>query len=326
MLFRRAGIDLSERTLIYRTEAEARAIALRLLDEGHRIAAAYPFPSGLLPEAGQVVPTALYERLNRKDGLADLVPPEHLAQRSILSIEEAAALPFTAPVFVKHAGPEPTGWGFAVRQCLTGAELRGAVADLAQMGVRTVAVETAEDVLRCWCVCMVIADDGVEVPGAAMQLFSAAGRQSGSLIDPAQAPPDRVLEIAAHAGRVAQAMGYRGPAGMDIGLTRDGRIIAFDPNFRLNSSTAQVLLHQSAADRTGAGVSLSFNLSTTLPMAEALERLAGPVSESIFIPTRLGDAAELPTADGLSLITGFVMGETAERAKAATEALARQLA
>lgn len=320
-LFRRAGYDLSERTLVYQTEAEAQQIAQDLVRDGYRIAAAYPFPPGQFADSGLVVPPALWAQLNRKDRLADLVPSAHLPRRQILSIDAAQDLSFAGPVFVKHAGPEPTGWGFAVRACRTAAEMRGALAELQRVGVRTVVVEAAEDILRCWCVCIVISEEAVEVPGAALQTFSEAGRQSGSLIDPEQAPPDTVLAVAAQAGRVAQRMGYRGPAGMDIGLARDGRVIAFDPNFRLNSSSAQVLLHQGAVGRAGSAVSLSVNLAVPLPMAEALVRLEGPVSDGSFIPTRLGDAALLPVAEGLSRITGFVLGETVERAEAASASL-----
>ena len=92
-------------------------------------------------------------------------------------------------------------------------------------------------------------------------------------------------------------------------------MIVFAPTFRFPSSTAQVMLHDSAVTRTGLGVSVSFNEQSALSMAEMLARITGPVADGWFVPTRLLDQAYLSAAEGKNLCTGFVMGRTRAQAQ-----------
>jgi hypothetical protein len=158
--------------------------------------------------------------------------------------------------------------------------------------------------------------------GAAEQMFDAPGKQAGSVVDPETPLPAAGIRLAVEAGNKAAEMGFRGIAGLDIGATPEGRMIAFDPNFRFNSSTQQALLHEPAARRSGLSCSLSFNRPVPLPFAEVARLTAGPIAEEWFVPTRLFDGALCPAAEGKSICTGIVLG--ADRRDA--EARGRQLA
>src|SRR5690606_29582511 len=94
--------------------------------------------------------------------------------------------------------------------------------------------------------------------GGAEQLFSVPGKQSGSIVDPQHPFPPEARELALQVGESARRMGFRGIAGLDIGRATDGRFILFDPNFRVASSSVQLLFHDAASARSGLPVSQSF--------------------------------------------------------------------
>jgi hypothetical protein len=64
-----------------------------------------------------------------------------------------------------------------------------------------------------------IDEAGVRYLGAAEQLFSSPARQSGSMIDDDDPFPKEGVKVAITVGENARTMGFRGPAGMDIGVT-----------------------------------------------------------------------------------------------------------
>lgn len=99
-------------------------------------------------------------------------------------------------------------------------------------------------------------------------------------------------------------------AGFDLGLTTQGRPYVFDLNFRVVSSTVQLLLHPSAVERVGASVSESWHELTKGPVADALAALEPFGLSGLFVPCRLWDAT--PESNGCSMLTGFVVGNSAE--------------
>jgi len=90
----------------------------------------------------------------------------------------------------------------------------------------------------------------------------------------------------------------------------------FDPNFRINACTGQVLLHPAASARSGLGVSRSFHLTSHLGADELMRRLAGCIADGWLVPTRVIDGRWLGTEAPPAACTGFVLGETREEAAA----------
>ncbi len=121
--------------------------------------------------------------------------------------------------------------------------------------------------------------------------------------------------------KAARAAGFRGIAGLDMGQTDTGRIVVFDPNCRITSSTVQTLFTPAASRRSGLPISLSAEIATPRPMTDIIARLCGPVTEGLFLPTRLLDAALLPAAGGRSRVTGFTLGRDRRAAAAAQDRL-----
>ncbi|MEN6542420.1 hypothetical protein [Parvibaculum sp.] len=319
-----AGLKVAEDLRRYESGNEAEKHADSLIAEGYRLMSPYPLPKGRYSNDAQLVPPSLWADLNSKERLGTLVDAAHLPRRQVMQIDEAAACPPATPLWLKAAGNEATGWGYAVRYCSDAASFDRALSDLRKLGSSDrVIVEEDVPVGRSWCTSIVVQADRTLYAGSAEQIFSEPGHQSGSLIDPMHPMPDPDFAIAV--GEAARTRGFVGVAGLDVGQTPDGRMVLFDPNFRFNSSTAQVLLHPAAAARSGLPVSLSVNLTTKLSMSEIARRLAGPIAELWFVPTRLVDAAWLTAADGHSIVTGFVLAGSRDQAFTAQAAIAAML-
>lgn len=309
-----AGLQLDEDMHRYETGEEAEAFADDLIAKGKRLFWPYPLREGRFGDDAHLVSPALYAELNSKENLPALAPGDALAARHILSVAALDDSLAQRPAYLKAAGLAATGWGYAVRYVDSDADIAAARADFEAQGVNRVLVEEAVDVVTCWCASLGVVDSGATYLGAAEQTFSAPAKQSGSVIDPGRGLPDEGIALAATIAEAARRKGFRGICGFDIGLSRDGGLYVFDPNFRFNSSTPQAMLHAAAAQRSGLGVSFSFSERSTNPMTETIARLKGPISDGWFVPTRLLDHALLPAAEGASLITGFVLGQTQDAA------------
>lgn len=308
-LFEQAGIEVAERMRVFDTADQAERCADLLIADNQRLFWPYPLREGRFADADNIVSPQVWAELNAKDRLSELVPAPYLAQRRVMPLDQLCEIGFEAPVYVKAGGLAPVGAGYAVRHCTNEVELRAA-ADwfAAQGGIDTVIVEAALEIEHCWCANIAISDEGVIFLGAAEQVFSAPGRQSGSIIDPENAFPERGRTLVLLIGEAARKRGFRGVAALDTGLTSDGRLIVFDPNFRINACSAQVLWHASAAERAGLHTSASVQVSTPASFQAAATALEAPIAEGWFIPTRVFDAAAHPLCDGKSIFTGMVLG------------------
>lgn len=322
-IYRRAGIEVKEETLIYRTPEDADAFADALIAQGKRLFSPYPLPADRFPDKGLLVPPTLWRFLNAKINLDAIVPPEFLPERETLSCKELASFEPPRPLFLKAAGDDATGWGYAVHPCHDRVTFDNARRWFAEHrdSVSDVLVEEWADVSICWCAGIAISDNDTLCFGGAEQIFSSPAKQSGSIIDPEYIFPEEGRSLAVQVGETARRLGYRGIAGLDIGLRNDGRLIVFDPNFRVNSSTAQLLFHDSAVTRTGHSVTCSFNAEPSCAYSKLAVRLEAPIWDGWFVPTRLFNGEKHPLSMGKHLVTGFVLGHNRIESEDAAKSL-----
>ncbi len=322
-----AGLEVAEDMLVYETAEQALMFARGLVSQGRRLFHIYPLPEKTHPVGAHLVPPSLWRKLNAKENLGQIVDPANLANRQVATAEELLAREVTGPVWLKLAGERTTGAGFAVRHCANSESYQSAIKELQVLdpGQRLIA-EDDIPVTHCWCANLFVGEDAVTYLGSALQTFSSPGHQTGSLIDPVHPLPEAGAALAIAAGEVARKLGYVGPAGLDIGRTREGKLFVFDPNFRINASLSQVILHATVALRAGLPASLSVGLASSLPVTEILDRLRGPVRDLWFMPQRVIDATLLPAAGGQSRVTGFVLAGTAEELPGRQRALEQMLA
>lgn len=329
--FEQCGVQLDERLAsglvnTYATEEQAYALASGLADAGYRLAGPYPIPADRIPPGAALVPNDLYGWLNDKANLAELVAPVDarlLPPFVLLDPDDTAGLldAFgSEAVFVKACVAGACGSGVDIRYCVDEAARRAAIAWLAGGPPHhAVRVERALDLRTGWGMTVAVLDDTVAYVGSAMQLIERPGEQCGSRVDPACQPPVELVEASVAVADDARRRGYRGVAGFDVAVTTAGAPVMFDLNFRMVSSTPQLLLHESATGRVGTAVSDSFDASVDGPLEAALERLTPFGERGEFVPIRLWEASE--ASDNISLITGMVVGDT----PAHTTSLAHQL-
>jgi len=320
-LFAAAGIIVNEQMHIYTTGDEARRHAQALSMQGKKLFWPYPLPADLYPESAHLVPPDIYRFLNAKQHLGKLVPQQYLAHQQCLDHAALTTFASADPVCLKAGGDAATGWGYAVFPCPDQDALNAARIWFAQHreSIPQVLVEQWVDVACSWCVGLAISATDTRCFGGAEQVFASACKQSGSIVDSGNTIPGAVRELALQAGETARRLGFRGIAGLDIGIDRRGKPILFDPNFRIASSTAQLLFHPAAAARSGLPVSHSIQITPGGSFSEVSRKLLTPIAEGWFIPTRLFNGEKHPLSNGTHIVTGFVMG--ADRTAAALGSL-----
>jgi hypothetical protein len=311
----RSGIDVSEDMRTFSEPEEAYRHAKILIRDGYKLAWPYPPQKGCYRETANLVAPRLWRKLNSKRNLPLIVPSEYLAERSIISIDTEAAPDISTPCYLKAGGDMPTGMGYAVRYCETRADVEDAWAFFKTLGmIDELIVEEAVPVIGCWCISLSIDEAGVRYLGAAEQLFSSPARQSGSMIDDDHPFPKEGVKVALTVGENARTMGFRGPAGMDIGVTADGRFVVFDPNFRPQGSTQQAAFHPAAAKRGGFRASRSLNVNSDLDIRDAERALRRHIDSGRVVIFRAIDGREMPSVPSASVVTGFVLGADREDA------------
>lgn len=326
-IFRRAGVPIQEEILTYASAQQAQQLADELVAAGKRIFWPYPPPAGRYAEEAHLVAPSVYRYLNAKENMNAIVPADHLPTREILSHEELQAFQPTVPVILKASGDAATGWGFAVHPCPDQASFDAARRwfHTHRDSVPAVIVEEFVAVSHCWCAGIAVGRSGTACFGGAEQLFQAPARQSGTVIDPEAEFPAAGITLAESIGEAARHLGFEGIAGLDIGLGPDGRLVVFDPNFRINSSTSQLLFHPSAAERAGLPVSRSFQACIGGPFKDVSARLEAPIEEGWFVPTRIFNGEKHPLSDGKHIVTGFVLGSVRTETEAIATALEQSL-
>lgn len=313
--FEKCGAVLSPHRVPYSTAEQAFEQARLWVEQGCRLVSPYPLPASLCEPQSLLVPDALYNWLNDKSNLGELVDADLLPPAVMLKPDAAPDLlnAFAGqPVYVKACVAGASGAGIDVRYAHDSEARHQALSWLSghAQSISGVRVEFALDIPICWCLNLSILGDRIEYLGAAIQQFSSPGQQSGSLIDPRRDPPATAVEEVLRIARKAQRLGYRGLAGFDLGLTPDARPYVFDLNFRLVSSTVQLLLHQSAVERIGARLTESWHQLITGPLAPALAAIEAFGQSGRFVPCRLWEASA--ESRGHSMITGFLVAESAE--------------
>lgn len=311
-----AGLPVGEDIRVYRDAEEAEQHADALIAEGYRLFGPYPLRESRFADAAQLVPAALWRSLNSKAKLGDLVPPRHLAARQLWREDDSPDLPIGG-IYLKYAGTEPTGVGHCVRYCPDNDSFVRAIDWFRSEGCADqLVMEEAIDTDITWCANIAVTETGAHYLGAAEQLLEAPGQQSGSMIDPDFPFPEEGKDLVVQIGETARARGFRGIAGFDIGRSRDGRLIVFDPNFRINACTSQVLLHPSASQRAGLGVSQSFHVASTLSADALMDRLAPAIADGWLVPTRVIDGRWLGDEAPPAACIGIVLGGTRADAQA----------
>ena len=234
-----AGLPVGDRRHLYGSLAEYQAF-IQAPPDGHKLAFLYRHTADESPAVHCWIDPALLSFLNDKSKLHDLVPGEFTPRRSVQAVESMSRLrpSRTAPIVLKGAGPWSSGSGEAVIIARNGRDLARAETRLA--GCEAVVVEEFLPLQRTWCLNFATDGSTSHYFGAAEEVLSGV-HYHGNWLEPGLDAPAPARDVGLEIVRRASEMGYRGWAGIDMGVTDTGRLVVLDLNFRLCGSTAAVL-------------------------------------------------------------------------------------
>jgi len=324
--FRMAGLEPPSRLETYGSHEEAVSIASRMTQEGLRLASIYPSLREIRSLDKSLVAPEIYDHVNDKRNLASLCPAAFVPSRKIFSLDETEKLQgnaFQFPAFVKGALAGANGGGRDIFYCRTEQDFDAALQWFQSKPFFTgLVVEDPIAVRSNWCLNFSILDNDIRYIGAAEQVFEAVAKQSGSIIDPQNPPPRQAIEVGQDICRAAQAMGFRGIAGMDMCIDGAGKIYFFDLNFRINSCTCLILLHAGLM-RDAPGNARPISSMHTFFMPGRLSDLMMPLDEMIqqgeFFPLQLYDGSMFDGPPAPCRIAGIFRSTTRAEGKAMIE-------
>lgn len=310
-----AGLPVEADLHVYRSPAEYVDLLRRLPARGFRLATQRPHPEDEVPPEASLVLPDLQRDLNDKGRMADVVPADWLAPRSVLEVSELPPaedlLAGGRPVVLKAATPQPSGGGFCVWVCRAPADVEAARAALSRE--RLVVVEEFLRIRRSVCVHAVVLPDGTaSLAGVAEEVCGADGRWLGSWLDAeGDALPAGVSGVVLGIVRAAAARGYRGIAGIDVALPEDGPPRVLDLNFRVNGSTAAAWLRGAVERERGPGSMRLRGWACERGFDHLLRAARGAMERGALIPLSLYDPAASATA-GLPRLRGILTGPSRE--------------
>lgn len=242
-LLTEAGLQPAYSIHTFCDEQHAIETTLRFAECGTKVIVQHIYPDGVLNGRALWIDARLLSYLNNKANLAELVPAANVATRLVMSPDtffgDGAALP--VPIVLKVATDFSTGGGADVAICRTIEDLAAAHDRFA--GCERLVIESCQSILRNLCLHYAVMPDGTtRYLGFADQDIDANGRYRGNWISPGSSLPSEVINIGLAIVTRGALLGYRGFVGIDIAETDDARWVVLDLNFRVNGSTATVLL------------------------------------------------------------------------------------
>jgi hypothetical protein len=124
----------------------------------------------------------------------------------------------------------------------------------------------------------------------------------------------------------AVALGYKGVAGFDTVLLADDRVVVLDLNFRVNGSTATILLQRGIMEAYGVSTLLYTSWQWHGATAQRLTRAQQFIQQGYFIPLSFYNAELSPYPEAASRLLGIVIGQSREEVAARNEQFTRELA
>lgn len=319
-----AGLPWPDNLLPYGNEAEY--LAMLHGAKPRSIVFQNAHPSNDFLDRTYWIPRELLTRLNDKAELGALVPAHDSPPRRIMSLDQAAALPFApgSTIVLKGSTTMSTGSGGAVLIARDEAAVRSAPERLA--GCERVVVEEFQPFTRTMCLNLAADYLGeVHYIGSADQVVADDGTYISSWVSPALTAPDAAIERAREIMARAAALGYIGFAGFDVGLLPDGRPLFFDLNFRVCGSTPTLLWYPEARRRVGpTACARAISISARIPFTRLCEIGRRLTDEKAFLPTGGFDPSGTIWEGRAPHLRGVLMGRDRAETEARCEALLAQ--
>ncbi len=315
-LLRDTGHSLPRDILQFTHDEDHRHHLRETMGRGLRIALQHaPHPDEARPESCWIDLEVL-SWLNNKAHLCTLVPDAHRPRRrlacSTTLIPAAAENGF--PVVIKAATDETTGGGCAVKICRDHRDLQEAQRVFGQCS--QIVIEDYMAIARNLCLNYAVNSQGrIHYLGSGEQITDSAGNYYGNWFDGhGDAPPD-AIRAGETVVRKGFERGYRGFVGIDVAVLSCGRSMVYDLNFRLNGSTAPLLLADSIRQRFGKPVLCLAAFRGGDDYGVMLKGIYRAVQEHIFVPLVSCDPKASKTSSGRPRTGGLIIGESRQHVR-----------
>jgi hypothetical protein len=312
-LLRDAGFDIPQAVFRYSTAVDYLRKLKNLCSERKRIALLFVHPaSELSPEACWVKPETL-SFINNKANLDVLVsscyaPMRRTLMPSRLLVEIS---PRCFPLVVKATTDESSGGGVDVAICRTFWDLKRAA--VVFQSCKRVLIEEFLPIKRNLCLNYAATAEGmINYLGCAEQVSSADGKYQGNWIDATTMAPPLAIDIGTRVVVAGFALGYYGCVGIDMAVLEDDRIVVFDLNFRVNGSTAALLLAESVQRTSGRTVLRFRTLQGSETYRDLLNSAYAAMHKGVFLPLSSYDPEVGGYPRTRPRMTGLILGETRE--------------
>lgn len=278
-------------------------------------------PEDLPPDSCWLPPPTL-SFLNNKKNLAALVSTKHLPRRRIVAVsrirDEMSRGEF--PIVIKAVTDQSTGGGLDVVICYTADEC--VLAEEFFSTCNDVVAEEYMVIKRNLCLNYAVTVEGfVTFLGAAEQVSDDQGKYHGNWIDQESEAPQAAINAGARVVEAGHARGFWGCVGIDIAIMEDDQVVIFDLNFRVNGSTAALLLAEKIRKVSGQAVCRLRGFKGKTSYRDMLDVTYDAMHKGFLIPLGSYD----PDAGGFPQtpprLTGLVLGNSRAEIDDRTELL-----
>lgn len=282
-----------------------------LLKQGFRLALQHaPHPDAPTPKNCWIDPRLL-SSLNNKGHLADLVEVPYLPDRSLVAPGELHHLLKACrfPLVIKVASYETTGGGWDVAICRNANDVHHARQTFQHC--RQVVVEEFLPISRNLCLNYAILPHGeITYLGSAEQITDETGKYYGNWFTTEDNAPSDAIAAGTRIAKKGFEKGYRGCVGMDTAVLESGGIRIYDLNFRLNGSTAALLLAEGIRNRYGQPVMRLAGLKCPKGFEYMVNAIYKAMHEGIFVPLVTCDPRATGIPDEAPRSSGLILGRT----------------
>lgn len=304
-----AGWGLPERLLLFRDPEELLAMILSEVSEGRRVTTSFPLPEGRIPREAHLIAPELRAMLNDKGNLERFVPEVQHPVRRRVDVAELLREPGRCRGAVLKIATGESGGG---RGVLLPPDSEDPV--LVRALLRRADSVILEEFLpftttRCFNYLI----DGIgEV------------RFLGNWFEADDSPEPAAVAAGVEICKRASNLGYRGAAGFDAGFLQDGSFRFVDLNFRMNGSTAPLLLAAEVLRRSGAPAALRTGLRGKTSPSGLASNIRGLIAEKRFFPLAVV-LSEVEASESEFLVSGFLMGSDRDNILASAAGVTRRL-
>ncbi|PLS17377.1 hypothetical protein CVD28_12505 [Bacillus sp. M6-12] len=309
-LLRKAGLHVPPVRYTYRNDAEYIDVLNYLALQNKKLIFQYPHPADKVsPETSWVKPEVL-AYLCDKRSIPELVPPQHVPPRRMMSLEQILEEKPTLPIVLKTGDGRPTSGGcgvLLVQEDKQLYEIDETFGDLSKIIVEEF-IQYDQNIS----VHYAVTEKGeIHFLGKSIQLVNKDGCFRGSWItvDIDETITD-IVDTGYEVMKNIAATGYVGIAGFDV-LIRDDQYYFIDLNVRFNGSTCGLLLYNDIRKTYGKE---TVRLCT-LEWNQSFDRLVPIVEKYMdqeqFVPLSFLDASYLPEEKQVSKVIGLILGHSA---------------